>query len=209
MNRQQRRAAKDRWPPQHVIDRLAKRAEATGCDQCGSLLAELLPYAVCRLPDGELSVRCPGCTTGVVPVMIGTYLGGGDPWSKSDRDWFVAHPTRRWRLRDPLLGEMLAFAVEATKLPEEIEAAIRRGGRPAIATLQIAAGKRLRHPVAVFTDEPLDSFTDAGIAKLVPTLIQAERSAASLSDADLERAFAERQKARMQVTEAAVKVARG
>jgi hypothetical protein len=87
-----------------------------------------------------------------------------EPMEHDDRAWFVAHPNRRWRLRDPGPGEMGAFG-PAT------DAFAAAGVRFAIAVFQLTPGMHDRHRVGLRTRDPFDSYTDAGILALVPELV--------------------------------------
>ena len=82
---------------------------------------------------------------------------------RDDRAWFMAHPKRRWRLRDPCPGEMGDFAKAADLLAAT-------GVRFAIAVFQPTPGLHDRHRVGLRTRDPFDTYTDAGILALVPEL---------------------------------------
>jgi hypothetical protein len=202
INRQQRRAAARELPPRPILERLAERAETTGCDRCGARFGDLLPYYIARSDTRTWGVRCGDCLDGVTPVAVGAGYTGGDPWSQDDRAWFVAHPTRRWRLREPWPGEQTAVTVDAgeaghDRLDAFTEQLIRRGLRVAIAVFQPAPGKRARHPVGIPTADPLDSFTDAGILALVPALAATAAVVDTWTDADWRRESRERDDARI------------
>lgn len=89
-------------PYQRELERLSNRAEKTGCDRRGFRFAVALPYLICRTADGGFSVRCPVCAARVVAIAVQEI--GEDPWVAADRQWFVAHPKRRWRLREAFPG---------------------------------------------------------------------------------------------------------
>ena len=89
-------------PYQRELERLSNRAETTGCDRRGFRFAVALPYLICRTADGGFSVRCPVCAARVVAIAVQEI--GEDPWVDADRQWFVAHPKRRWRLREAFPG---------------------------------------------------------------------------------------------------------
>jgi hypothetical protein len=91
------------------------------------------------------------------------------PWKEDDRLWFAAHPRRRWRLREPI-DEELAVLRCASSNPlgaGQINAWLAAGRRMGIAVYQIEPGCRQRFPIRISTDDPLDSFTDAGITKTI------------------------------------------
>jgi hypothetical protein len=79
-DRQQQRAAKraNKPPSGKQIEELADRAEASGCDRCGTRFAELLPYFICRTTAYAFSVRCD---------LLQTERRAGLRW----------HILRRWR----------------------------------------------------------------------------------------------------------------
>jgi hypothetical protein len=206
-NRQRQWAAAE--PSAKQIDELATRAETSGCDRCGIRFAELLPYYMCRTTGGGFSVRCADCSRiAAEPVLLAAFHNtGGDPWSKDDRDWFAAHPNRRWRLRDPWRGEAAALAIGDPSIDVEMfrTDAARRGLRMAVAIVKVAIGKRLRSVVAIATSDPFDSFTDAGIIRLVPGLDDRMTQIAGASDAEWERMSAQKLADRLRVTAAVVR----
>jgi hypothetical protein len=207
INRQQRRAAARKLPPRHITDQLAERAETTGCDRCGARFGDFLPYFIVRTAS-DFSVRCGDCLDGVTPVMVGAGFTGGDPWSQDDRAWFAAHPTRRWRLREPWPGELASLTivdeVARDHLAAFMEQIARRDLRLAIAVFQPMPGKRLRDLVGVGTTDPLHSFTDAGIVALVPALAQKAARIETMTEADWQRGWRERAEARIATLKTAV-----
>jgi hypothetical protein len=172
MTRAQRRR---RDPSRREIGRLAARAEAEGCGACGRRFADLRPYHMVRTQSGALAVRCGECLAGTTPLFVGFYAGGGDPWVVSDRDWFASHPTRRWRLREPMPGERETLretengAVMEARAARIVQAQ-GKGWSIAVIVRQIEPGMRSRSLAAVKVDDPLDSFTDAGILRMIPGL---------------------------------------
>jgi hypothetical protein len=80
----------------------------------------------------------------------------------------------------------------------------RRGLRMAIATFQVAIGKRRRAIVAVATSDRFDSFTGAGIPRLVPGLNDRMTQTAGSSDAEWERLSAQKMADRLRVTAAII-----
>jgi len=82
-----------------------------------------MPYFMCRTAPGKFTIRCSKCRHlgGALPILTGACIGGGggDSWSRDDRDWFAAHPTRRWRLRDPGPGELEAMELDGLA-PERV-----------------------------------------------------------------------------------------
>ena len=76
INRQQRRAADRKLPPRHITERLAERAETTGCDRCGARFGDLLPYFITRTAS-DFSVRCGNCLDDVTTLAVGTAFTGG------------------------------------------------------------------------------------------------------------------------------------
>lgn len=99
-----------------------------------------------------------------------------------DREWFAAHPARRLRLRDPFPGELAALALDDGR-----RVMLAAGERAVVATLQLRVGRRIRHVTSIGSDDPLDSYTDPGIARLVPAIAETERRAAGLSDDAFDR----------------------
>ena len=204
-NRQRRRAAARDLPPRPILERLAERAETTGCDRCGDRFGDLLPYYIARSAARAWLVRCGDCLGDITVVAVGTgFLAGGDPWSGDDRAWFAAHPTRRWRLREPWPGEQTAVIVDAGEAARDgldafSEEIIRRRLRIAIAVFQPAPGKRARLPVGVRTADPLGSFTDQGIVALVPTLAATAALVDAWTDDDWRRKSRERDDARIAI----------
>ena len=97
-------------PYQRELERLSNRAETTGCDRCGFRFAVALPYLICRTAEGGFSVRCPVCAARVVAIAVQEI--GEDPRVAADRQWFVAHPKRRWRLREAFPGDIAASSPE-------------------------------------------------------------------------------------------------
>lgn len=182
-NRRQRRAAGHNLS-KRIINELAERAETTGCDHCGCRFGEFVRYLIAARPTGGFTVRCPNCLDGVIPILAGACFGGGDPWSNDDRAWFVAHPTRRWRLRELMPGEGQAPAPP--------------GWQPAVAVCQHAPGVRSRHSVALRGSDPLDSYTDAGIATLIQGLAGRAAETAALSEEECRRMQQERIAARLE-----------
>lgn len=170
MNRQQRRAARRgrKQPTEKEMNALATQADEKGCASCGMYFAQGLPYFVQRV-DGELQPRCGHCVDAPLEFAA-TYFGGGDPWAADDREWFAARPKRQLRLRELWPGELMASRVS---LPPELrsEAALQRiadnGLRLVVMVYQITPGKRIRKFCGVPTDDPLDSFTDAGIKRML------------------------------------------
>lgn len=177
MNRHQRRAYKPgpHDPKKSDLDVLSARADTTGCDICHIRFAEAAPYVVARTRTNTFTVRCVVCAEygGASPVMIGTFLGQGDPWSADDREWFKANPTRRYRLRDPWNGELHETAMNTGSMPkleafrEVVES---QGLHLAIIVHQVAPGKRIRRIVGAPNSDPTDSYTEAGIFKMFPGL---------------------------------------
>jgi hypothetical protein len=83
-----------------------------------------------------------------------------------------------------MAGEIASIMVHSD-VPKTFTAeAAQHGMRTAIAIHQPEAGKRIRSLVSVGTTDPLETFTDAGIAMLVPGLAEISRSAATYTDED-------------------------
>ena len=206
-DRQQQRAAKraNKPPSGKQIEELADRAEASGCDRCGTRFAELLPYFICRTTAYAFSVRCENCSRlSAEPVFVGIYYGGGHPWSAEDRAWFAKHSNRRWRLRTPFPGELSPAALGGLCTAERMDAFIVKARKQslvvAIATYQAEVGKRLRKVVAVPTRDPLESFTDRSIAVLIPGIDERTIAAAiPNNDVDWENAHRKKMEERWSV----------
>jgi hypothetical protein len=128
------------------------------------------------------------------------YPSDGDPWSSDDRDWFAAHPARRWRLREPWPGETASLAPGDPVTAAFSADAERQGLRLAIATFQVERGKRQRAIVAVSTTDTLDSFTDAGIALLTPGLAERMSRFAPANDAEWQRMNEQKMADRLRIT---------
>ena len=190
-------------PSKKEARRLSEQAETAGCDRCGFRFADFMPYFVCRTAPGKFTIRCSKCRHlgSVLPILTGACIGGGggDPWSRDDRDWFAAHPTRRWRLRDPGPGELEAMELDGLA-PERdiiIKQAAREGARVVVVTFQPEPGKRMRQLAKMSTSDSLDSYTERGIVQLLPAAINASlNSAAALKADDWERFYNETRRIR-------------
>ena len=163
--------------PSEEMQRLANRAEQHGCDLCGARFGVGLPYFFSRTMRGCLSVRCMKCAAiDAHPVMIGTSLGGLDPWAEDDRRFFAAHPNRRWRLREQYPGEIAAAEAETGRGEMMFEA-----GTVVVIVHQIEPGTHQRLFGTIPSGEPPDSFTEAGIKKLCsPFIAEVKQLAATL-----------------------------
>jgi hypothetical protein len=218
MNRKQRRAQGQ--PSQAEFDRIADQMEATGCERCGARLATGLPYLVARVKAGWVG-RCmhPACSTDFLPghgLFVGVGIFNIDPWSEDDRAWFRANPTRMWRLRWPLPGEVETLATDealagrakaAPIVADQARGAMRRraeGATIAIAVHQFKPGTRLRTPFEFVGTDPLDSYTDAGIPVLMPFLAEIARRAAEQSGSFQEMSDAQKQR-RLEATAQIIK----
>jgi hypothetical protein len=195
MNRKERRARRVGdapsarcQPTKAERERIADQIETVGCSCCGMRFAAGIPYLVARTKAGWVG-RCtrPDCNADFLPdspLFIGTGVFASDPWTENDRDWFRANPNRCWRLRWPMPGEIETLATDE-HLTEQADAswpvsdcardAITRrdeGATIAIAVHQFEPGKRLRIPFEFVSQDPLESFTDAGIPALMPFLAE-------------------------------------
>jgi hypothetical protein len=187
MNRKERRARRGgNAPSKAEFERVSDQIDRVGCSRCGMRFGAGIPYLVARTSAGWVG-RCmrPDCNADFLPdspLFIGTGVFASDPWTENDREWFRANPNRRWRLRWPMPGEVEALAVDE-HLTEQADAswpvsdcardAIKRRDEGAtIAVHQFEPGKRLRTPFEFVSQDPLESFTDAGIPALMPFLAE-------------------------------------
>jgi hypothetical protein len=182
-NRHQRRAAARHEPTASQLEALAEQAEDKGCPRCGDMFAPGVPYIVIKAAGSdEFSVSCRTCIRSTdYPHFMALFSGGGDPWSDGDRKWFEARPKRSWRLRRAIPGELKMILVDAKIAEagggksyiskERISELLRlesQGAKIGMIVFQIEPGKRLRMSVIIMTDDPLDSFTEAGIKAAFP-----------------------------------------
>ena len=124
-------------------------------------------------------------------------VGGEDPRTRDDREWFASHPTRRRRLRAPLLGEltMMRAFCPRPEWPAPFFAEVRqRNLRIAIATCQLFVVKRQRRLCAVPSADPLDSFIDAGICRMLPGLA----ASMDVPEEEFQRRYEAQTRARLQ-----------
>ena len=179
MNRRQRRIASraGEIPTSAQLEALSKEVEGRGCFNCGVRFGVAMPYHVIRLTNGKFAVWCPNCAEANATrptVATGIYFGVSDPWSSDDCKWFESYHNRRYRLRDPWNGELHSMALDtpdegaAGDLGREISTLAEQGLRLAITVFQIQPGKRARFLLGVPGTDPLDSFTDAGIERMLP-----------------------------------------
>jgi hypothetical protein len=159
------------------IERLAERAVGSGCARCGIRFASLVPCHFVRTVSDAWAVRCGECLAGTTPCLVGFWGGASDPWVDADRTWFEQHPTRRWRLRPPMRGELETIAADDGPHRVDNAAGIVRtrgcGWAIAVVVEQIEPGKRTRSLAAVRLNDSMSSFTDAGILRMIPALADA------------------------------------
>jgi hypothetical protein len=171
-------------------NRLADAAETEGCECCGALFASGLPQFIVRHPGGGYGNRCLDCRTlgDAVPVNVCIPLGP-EPWTEDDRTWFAANPARNWRLREPMRGELAALRHSAGADPDGMAEWVAAGRRAGIVVYQAVPGRRLRMTAKLFIDDPLDSYTEAGIIALLnkEALATAEAWRAEVPDYEAER----------------------
>jgi hypothetical protein len=161
---------------------------------------------VVRTPSGRVECRCVDCRdaggahVSLVSTSVPT-VGGGDKWSANDRAWFASHPGRRWRIRAPVPGEVEVTLFDAASLDtvDTLEQQLPPGTSLAVVVHQHRPGVRER--CFAYSDQPLESFTEAGIARLLGAAALAKSSAPVPETADEQAAFlCERIRRRCRVT---------
>jgi hypothetical protein len=136
---------------------------------------------------------------------------------------FVQHPGQFRFDRQTGQPAHLLFAVEAAGMLPQVERiadpfgiAVQSCGefdstqrstswRRSLATGHEPKWKRIRRIVAIPTSDPPDSFTDAGIVRLVPGLADHMNQIASLPDAEWKRYHLEKVRDRLDATDTVVK----
>jgi hypothetical protein len=155
-----------------VKQRLAIKAEAEGCARCG----ERTPPHFAGFSDGEFCVLCLECADIDPPVSI---IRDGQrrpvplipPWDAEDHKWFNANPRRQYRLRPPVAGEPCLR--DYPDAAARIEAA-RQSGYVIGILVTWNGTEFVREPGSFSADIELDSYTDAGIKRLIePAPVQA------------------------------------
>ena len=125
--------------------------------------AEFIPICVeCGDIDPPVSVIRDGRRG---PVVLIT------PWDAEDHKWFTANPRRQFRLRAPVAGEP---CLDVSHAAERIAEA-RRSGLIVAVLVWWDGVQFVREPGTFSIDvETMDSFTDAGIERLIePAPVQA------------------------------------
>ena len=143
-----------------ALENASREGEEHGCAACGvSLASRPLPYLV-GMHLGVPAAVCQACKDELKGTQISAVVcSANPPWIVSDNRWFEKHPTRRYRLREPI-GQELAAA----------ELGLAEGEIIAADAVIIVWQKDQKVRVRASVDPPpgpLSSFTEAGIAKIL------------------------------------------
>jgi hypothetical protein len=104
---------RDRRALEKEMDRATRRAEKYGCTCCRvSLETWPLPYFVI-FRGGTFIAICQACQDKLGETNRFAVVWETEPvWALDDMAWFEANPNRQYRLREPIVQELAAMALQ-------------------------------------------------------------------------------------------------